>query len=98
VRRAARLASCLARYVERVGPGDPTFVWAVGRADEVRTVVGASVREWSEGRVDAVRAADRIHGYAQELEDALSAYERSARRSESSVVETRPRFDTAVDL
>jgi hypothetical protein len=93
VRRASRLAHCLARFVEGTQPGEPTFVWAVGRADEVRMVVGAALREWSDGRLDAVRAADRIHAYAQELEESLEAWERSSR-----VDVIRPRNDTLPSL
>ncbi len=93
LRRATRLSLCLERFHERAAPGEPTFVWALGRADEVRAIVGAALREWSEGRIDAVLAAERIHGFAQELEDALVAYERSARRI-SSADAFRPRQDT----
>jgi hypothetical protein len=80
VRRAARLAYCLARFSERAAPGDADFVWAVGRAHDVRRVTGSAVREWAEGRLDAGRAAFRIGSHVQVLEESLLAYARSTRR------------------
>jgi hypothetical protein len=81
VKRAARLAYCLARFSESVTPGDVDYVWAVGRADGVRRLAGTAVRDWAEGRMDAASAASRIGSHVQILEESLLAYARSTRRS-----------------
>jgi hypothetical protein len=80
VRRAARLAEALARFADELEPADPGFLWALGRADEVRAFLGAIVREWIEGRLTDWRAAERIHVYVREIQESLVAYARATRR------------------
>lgn len=80
VKRAARLAYCLARFSESVTPGDVDYVWAVGRAEDVRRLADTAVREWADGRLDAGHAALRIGSHVQVLEESLLAYARSTRR------------------
>ncbi len=74
VRRAAQLAHTMSRLVDRVDPANEAFVWLVGRADEVRAVVGATMREWQEGRLDQLRASQRIATYVRGLEESLQAF------------------------
>jgi hypothetical protein len=95
VRRAARLSHALARLMERVDPADPSFVWLLGRADEVRAVVGAAVRDWQEGRVEEPRASERVRSYVHGLYEVLRAFDRS--RARASGPRTRAPSDTIVD-
>jgi hypothetical protein len=98
VRRAARLSHTLARLVDRTDPGDPSFVWLVGRADEVRAVVGTAMREWQEGRVDQRRAAERISSYVRDLEESVRAFFLPRQRLASGVeARARPPSDTIID-
>lgn len=96
VRRAARLAHALARLMDRVDPADPSFVWLVGRSDEIRAVAGAAVREWQERRVDEARAANRVRTYVRGLYETLVAFDRS-RPPVAGSRGIRPRSDTIVD-
>jgi hypothetical protein len=96
VRRAARLAHDLAVFVERTPPTDASFLWALGRADEVRAFVGALVREWNEGRLEAQSAAERIHVYVRGLEESLLSFERASERI-AHARSTRPPCDTLID-
>lgn len=68
IRRAVELSQALARAFENIGPDDEGFLWLLGRADEVRAVTGAVVREWAEDHLDARAAADRIRIYVDGLE------------------------------
>ncbi|MGD0527878.1 MAG: hypothetical protein ABSE49_22285 [Polyangiaceae bacterium] len=74
VRRAAQLAHTMTRLIDRVDPVNEAFVWLLGRADEVRAVVGATMREWQEGRLDQLRASQRIATYVRGLEESLHAF------------------------
>jgi hypothetical protein len=96
VRRAACLAHDLAVFVERTSPGDASFLWALGRADEVRAFVGALVREWNEGRVEAQSAAERIHVYVRGLEESLLSFQRASERI-ARARSSRPPCDTLID-
>jgi hypothetical protein len=99
VRRAARLSHALARLVDRTEPSDVSFVWLVGRSDEVRAVVGTAMREWQEGRVDERVAADRISSYVRELEETVEAFFHRRRPEPSRVVARfRPASDTLIDV
>jgi hypothetical protein len=91
IRRAARLSSVLTVRAINAQVSD----WCCGRADEVRAVVGDATREWSEGRLDEARAADRIGSYVRGVEEALQAWVRAARGGSAS--RTRPPNDTIVD-
>ena len=97
VRHAARLSHALARLVDRVDPGDPSFVWLLGRADEVRAVVGSAMREWQEGRIDQRRAAERIRTYARDLEESVQAFYAPRFHPRGSAASFRPKNDTIVD-
>lgn len=68
IRRAVELSQALARAFEGTGPEDEGFLWLLGRADEVRAVTGAVVREWAEDHLDARAAAERIRIYVDGLE------------------------------
>jgi len=96
VRRAARLSHSLAGLIDRVHPDDACFVWLVGRHDEVRAFVGGVMREWSEGKLDAMRASERIGTYARSLEESIEAFFHPSRRS-LPAFRFRPRSDTLVD-
>jgi hypothetical protein len=82
--------------MERVDPADPSFVWLLGRADEVRAVAGSAVREWQEGRIDERCAAERVHEYVRGLYETLSAFDRAQSASETRL-RPRPPSDTLVD-
>ena len=98
VRRAARLSHTLARLVDRTDPADPSFVWLVGRSDEVRAVVGGAMRDWQEGRIDARVAAERITSYVREVEETVEAFFVAWARPVSRVVARfRPASDTLID-
>ncbi|HEY3816816.1 MAG TPA: hypothetical protein VGL81_06590 [Polyangiaceae bacterium] len=97
VRRAARLSHTLTRLVDRVDPGDAAFVWLLGRADEVRAVVGGTMREWQEGRLDERRAAERIGTYVRGLEESLEAFFGESPPPAASRLRLRPPRDTMVD-
>jgi hypothetical protein len=90
VRRAAQLSHALARLLDRVDPSDASFVWLLGRSDEIRAVVGVAVREWQEGRIDERRAVERVGVYVRALNEMLSAFDRLPPGP-------RPRSDTLVD-
>lgn len=96
VRRAARLSHMLARLVDRTDPADPSFVWLVGRADEVRVVVGTAVREWQEGLVGQRIASERIGSYVRDLEESVQAFFLPRAPSATGVRAVRPR-DTIID-
>jgi hypothetical protein len=80
VRRAARLSHALARLADRADPADASFVWLLGRSDEVRAIVGTAMREWQEGRVDPRVASERISSYVRDLEEAVYAFFQPRRR------------------
>jgi hypothetical protein len=69
--RAGRLTHTLSTLVARVMPREPLFVWLFGRDQEVRTVVGAILGDWSDGAIDARIAAQRIRSYVHELEHSV---------------------------
>jgi hypothetical protein len=97
VRHAARLSHALARLVDTVDPADPSFVWLLGRADEVRAVVGSAMREWQDGRIDQRRAAERIRAYARDLEESVQAFYAPQLRPVGPAAHVRPKNDTLVD-
>jgi hypothetical protein len=74
IRRAAQLSHTLSRLARQTPAADPSFVWLVGRADEVRAFVGTAMREWQEGRVPRSQARERIASYVRELEETVGAF------------------------
>jgi hypothetical protein len=96
VHRAARLSHALAGLIARVEPADPSFLWLLGRADEVRAVVGTAMRDWQENRISAARAAESMGTYVQTLEESLRAFFGSSRPVPGPGGPGRPR-DTLVD-
>jgi hypothetical protein len=96
VRRAARLSGWLAGIIGRVDPEDESFVWLIGRHDEVRAFVGVVMREWSEGMLDTLRASERIGTYARGLEESARAFFHPSRPT-LPAFRVRPRNDTLVD-
>jgi hypothetical protein len=96
--RAARLSCELARLVERVDQDDRSFVWLVGRADEVRAFVGSTMGEWRAERLDAGPAAERVHTYVEAVESSLvELFGPRAAPSEESTLPFRPQSDTLAD-
>lgn len=79
IRRAVELSQALARASETVGPEEEGFLWLLGRADEVRAVTGAVVREWAEDDLETRVAADRIRVYVDGLEVMLHSLFRPSR-------------------
>jgi hypothetical protein len=69
--RAGRLTHTLSTLAGRVMPHEPLFVWLFGRDQEVRTIVGAILSDWSEGSIHARVAAHRIRTYVTELEQSV---------------------------
>jgi hypothetical protein len=69
--RAGRLTHTLSALASRVKPREPLFVRLFGRDQEIRTVVGATLSDWSDGAIDARVAAHRIRTYVHELEHAV---------------------------
>src|SRR5258708_53872 len=96
MKRAAFLARSLALLVDRVGSDEPSFLWLVGRAGEVRTLVGAWSHDWSEGTIDAHRAAHRIRTYLRGVEESLHAFLRRSPRV-AMFAGFHPRSDTVVN-
>jgi hypothetical protein len=95
IRRAVELSAALARASESTGPEDEGFLWLLGRADEVRAVTGAVVREWAEEDLATRAAAERIRAYVDGLEVMLHSLFRPSR-----IVVRRPAAapkDTQVD-
>jgi len=95
IRRAVELSHALALASQNVGPEEEGFLWLLGRADEVRAVTGAVVREWVEEDLAAHTAAERMRAYVDGLEVMLHALFRSSR-----VVVRRPpatASDTLID-
>jgi hypothetical protein len=69
--RAVRLTEKLSGLLRRVMPGEPLFVWLLGRDEEVRTLVGAVLSDWSGGAIDTPLAARSIRTYLCDLEQSL---------------------------
>lgn len=90
IRRAVELSRALARAAEGTGPDDEGFLWLLGRADEVRAVTGAVVREWADDDLATHAAAERIRAYVDGLEVMLHSLFRPSR-----VVARRPALPTA---
>lgn len=96
VRRAARMAHVLAMLAQQTPDDDPSHRWLIGRADEVRAVVGSVTREWSENRVDGSRAAARIHDYLRSLQESHTAFVRSSEFQAPRPA--RDRWDTIIEI
>jgi hypothetical protein len=71
VAQADQLARALQSLCGRSLASDPSFLWLLGRADEVRTLVDEIVREWSDGSIDTMRACEAIHSYVGAMHVAL---------------------------
>jgi hypothetical protein len=97
MKRASYLARSLTLLVDRVGPDDPSFLWLVGRAGEVRTLVAAWARDWSEGTIDAHRAAHRVRAYLRGVEESLHAFFRPTSRRAATFAGFHPQSDTVVN-
>jgi hypothetical protein len=61
--QAEQLARALRVLSGRAAPTDSGYLWLLGRADEVRTLVDEIVREWTAGSIDAARACEAIRSY-----------------------------------
>jgi hypothetical protein len=71
IAQADRLARALQSLCGKSSATDPSFLWLLGRADEVRTLVDEIVREWSGGLIDTTLACDAIHSYVGAVHVAL---------------------------
>jgi hypothetical protein len=67
VDQAEQLVRALRVLHGRAAPGDPGYLWLLGRADEVRTLVDEVVREWTAGSIDAARACEAIRSYVDAI-------------------------------
>jgi len=79
IRRAVELSRALALAAESTGPEDEGFLWLLGRADEVRAVTSAVVREWADEDLATQSAAERIRAYVDGLEVMLHSLFRPSR-------------------
>jgi hypothetical protein len=94
---ALKLTRELSELLQRVIPGEALFVWLLGRDEEVRTLVGAILKDWSEGAIDTPVAVRCIRTYVRDLEQSLgSLYPRSQAR-DGSHASRRLRRDFAAD-
>jgi hypothetical protein len=71
IAQADHLARALGSLCAKASKSDPGFVWLVGRADEVRTLVEEIVREWSAGSLETTYACEAIGSYVGALHVAL---------------------------
>jgi hypothetical protein len=71
IAQADQLARALQSLWGESVASDPSFLWLLGRAGEVRTFVDEVVREWSDGSIDAARACDAIRSYVEAVHVAL---------------------------
>lgn len=71
IAQADQLARALQSLCGKSVASDPSFLWVLGRADEVRTLVDEIVREWSDGLIDTTLACDAIHSYVGAIHIAL---------------------------
>jgi hypothetical protein len=96
VRVAAQLAHTITIFASRLQPGDPSFTWTLGREDEVRALVSAVTREWSDGILDADTAANRLADYIRGITASLGARIRASKSAPRRVA-FRPVCDTLSD-
>jgi hypothetical protein len=74
---AARIAQAdaVARALQRLSAKavltDPSSTWLVGRADELRTLVGEIAREWGDGSIGTDAACEAIRSYVGAIHVAL---------------------------
>jgi hypothetical protein len=71
IAQAEQLARALRSVGGRAMASDPSFLWLVGRADDVRTFVDEMVREWHRGMIDTARACAAIRAYVGPIHVAL---------------------------
>jgi hypothetical protein len=71
IAQADHLARALQSLFNKATPGDPSYRWLFGRAEEVRTLVNEIAREWSEGAVDTAYACEAIRSYVGAVHVAL---------------------------
>lgn len=71
IAQADQLARALQSLDGESVASDPSFLWLLGRADEVRAFVDEIVREWSDGSVDTARACGAIRSYVAATHVAL---------------------------
>jgi hypothetical protein len=71
IAQAEQLARALQSLSGSAVASDPSFLWLMGRADEVRTLVDEIVREWSQGAIGTMRACDAIGSYVRTIHVAL---------------------------
>jgi hypothetical protein len=69
--QADHLARALGFLSGKASKKDLTFLWLLGRADEVRTLVDEIVREWTAGSIDTEYACEAIGSYVGALHVAL---------------------------
>ena len=71
IAQADHLARALQALSAKAVTSDPSYLWLLGRADEVRTLVAEIAREWAEGSIDAAYACEAIRSYVGAVHVAL---------------------------
>jgi hypothetical protein len=71
IAQADNLARALGALSGKASDRELGFLWLLGRADEVRTLVDEVVREWSEGTIDTAYACEAIGSYVGAVHVAL---------------------------
>lgn len=71
IAQADQLARALQGLSGESVPSDASYLWLLGRADEVRTFVDEILREWSERLIDTPSACDAIRSYVDAIHVAL---------------------------
>jgi len=71
IAQADQLARALQSLWSESMPSDPSFLWLMGRADEVRTFADEIAREWAAGTIEIDGACEAIRGYVGAVHVAL---------------------------
>jgi hypothetical protein len=71
-------ADCLARALEALvalgEPSEPSYVWMLGRSDEIRAFIAQVMVEWREGRLDTGLTRDAMAAYLAGLHVTLEQW------------------------
>ncbi|HEY2514038.1 MAG TPA: hypothetical protein VGI39_24395 [Polyangiaceae bacterium] len=74
VAHAERFTAALEALEEAAGPEDPSHVWLLGRAEEVKAYVAEVVRGWTAKELSAEEATAQIEGYVESLHGAIEPW------------------------
>jgi hypothetical protein len=75
---AMRLANFLDAMTQEASPSDPSYLWILGRSEEVRVYVREVVRDWHAGKVSATSASGAIGVYVAQLHAGLRSWRGSS--------------------